>query len=179
MVHHELAAAFEHVEQADFAVRPLELVLLIDPDHRQAAAVRVEAVAGLRRLLSLVSNALRAVSHSTVGRRSVQGGQRCPVWFEIVAALSSAERVLLALVALAMTVGAVELVRREVVLRRRTREPWTRLDASAGGPFFTALAAAAAWVLVVSNHAPAEGLLGLLAWLPVMVFLLVSDDRVR
>ena len=93
--------------------------------------------------------------------------------------VSSSERVLLALTALAMTVGSLELIRREILLHRRGGESWLRIDASAAGALFTSAAAIAAWTLLLLDRAPAEGLVGILVALLVMLFLLVADDRVH
>jgi len=49
----ELAAAVEEVEQTGLAVRALEDVVLVDLDHRQSAALRVERVASPGELLLL------------------------------------------------------------------------------------------------------------------------------
>jgi hypothetical protein len=87
--------------------------------------------------------------------------------------------VLLALVAAAMTVGSVELVRREILLHRRSGQSWLRVDASAAGALFTAMGAVAAWTLLVLDQAPREGAGGILAALLVMLFLLVTDERVH
>jgi hypothetical protein len=89
------------------------------------------------------------------------------------------ERVLLALAAAAMTFGSVELVRREVLLHRRRGQSWLRVDASAAGAMFTATAAVAAWTLLVLDRAPIEGVAGILAALLVMLFLLLTDERVH
>ena len=93
--------------------------------------------------------------------------------------MTPSERVLLALAAAAMTFGSVALVRREVLLHRRRGESWLRVDASAAGALFTAMAAVAAWTLLVLDRAPSEGVGGILAALLVMLFLLVSDERVH
>ena len=45
MTDHELVAAVEQIEQAGLAVRALEHVLLVDPDHGQFAPLGVERVA--------------------------------------------------------------------------------------------------------------------------------------
>jgi hypothetical protein len=87
--------------------------------------------------------------------------------------------VLLALAAAALTLGSVELVRREVLLHRRGGESWLRVDASAGGALFTAMAAVAAWTLLVLDQAPSVGLGGILAALVVMLLLLLTDERVH
>jgi hypothetical protein len=93
--------------------------------------------------------------------------------------MSTTERVVVVLVALALTLGAIELVRREVALHRRSAESWWRVDAAAAGALFTALAALGAWLSLAIDRAPTEGLVGVLAWIVVMLYLLVADDRMR
>jgi hypothetical protein len=41
----ELTPPLEQVEQADLSVRAVELVVLVDPDHREPATLCVECVA--------------------------------------------------------------------------------------------------------------------------------------
>jgi len=94
-------------------------------------------------------------------------------------AVSTSERVLLALVAAATTLGAVELVRREILLWRRTGERWWRIDYGAVGALYAAVSGVVLWALVVLDVSPLGGLAGLAAWLGVLVFLLVADDRVH
>ena len=93
--------------------------------------------------------------------------------------MSTTERVVVLLIALVLTLGAIELIRRELALHRRSAESWWRVDATAAGALFTALAALAAWLSLAIDRAPIEGLVGVLAWLVVMVLLLVTDDRIR
>jgi hypothetical protein len=45
MADYQLAAALEQVEQARFAIRSFEYILLFDPDHRQPAALGAHGVA--------------------------------------------------------------------------------------------------------------------------------------
>jgi uncharacterized membrane protein len=93
--------------------------------------------------------------------------------------MSTTERVVVVLVALALTLGAIELVRRELALHRRSADSWWRVNAAAAGAVFTALGALGAWLSLAIDRAPTEGLVGVLAWTVVMVFLLVADDRIR
>ena len=93
-------------------------------------------------------------------------------------AVSTSERVLLGLVAAATTLGAVELVRREILLWRRTGERWWRLDYGAIGALYAAVSAVVLWALVALDASPAGGLAGLVAWLAVLMVLRVVDDRV-
>lgn len=93
--------------------------------------------------------------------------------------MSSTERILLVLIAAALTLSAVELMRREVVIARRTGTSLLRVDASAAGALFTSFAALGCWVSIALNRHPAEGLWGIVAWLAVALFLLVSDSRVK
>ena len=93
--------------------------------------------------------------------------------------MSTTERVVVLLIAVALTLGAIELIRRELALHRRGAEFWWRVDATAAGALFTALAALAAWLSLGIDRAPTEGLVGVLTWLVVMVLLLVTDDRIR
>src|SRR5690242_3317881 len=44
VVDDQLLAAVKEIEQADLAVRAIEDVLLVNPDHRQSAAFRIEPV---------------------------------------------------------------------------------------------------------------------------------------
>ena len=93
--------------------------------------------------------------------------------------MSSTERVLLAIAALALTLGAVELVRREIaLLARRGASAW-RFDATAAGALFTAVAAVGGWLAVAIGEAPLEGVVGVLAWVVVMLLLLVGGGRIR
>jgi fatty acid desaturase len=100
-------------------------------------------------------------------------------WLAWFRRMSTTERVVVVLVALALTLGAIELVRREVALHRRSAESWWRVDAAAAGALFTALAALGAWLSLAIDRAPTEGLVGVLAWIVVMLYLLVADDRMR
>jgi hypothetical protein len=93
--------------------------------------------------------------------------------------MSTTERVVVVLVALALTLGAIELVLRELALHRRSAESWWRVDMAAAGALVTALAALGAWLSLAIDRAPIEGLVGVLAWLVVMLYLLVADDRMR
>jgi uncharacterized membrane protein len=93
--------------------------------------------------------------------------------------MSTTERVVVVLLALALTLGAIELVRRELALHRRSAASWWRVDAAAAGALFTALAGLGAWVSLAIDRAPAAGLVGGLAWVVIMIFLLVADDRIR
>jgi uncharacterized membrane protein len=100
-------------------------------------------------------------------------------WLAWFPRMSTTERVVVVLVALALTLGAIELVRRELALHRRSAESWWRVGAAGAGALFTALAALGAWLSLAIDRAPTEGLVGVLAWIVVMVFLLVADDRMR
>jgi hypothetical protein len=89
------------------------------------------------------------------------------------------ERVVLVLISAVLTLGAIELGRREVAAHRRTGQPWIRVDASAAGALFTALAAVGGWIVLIFDKQPAGGLAGLIAVLVVMFLLLTADDRLR
>jgi hypothetical protein len=97
-------------------------------------------------------------------------------WFYACRQLSASSSVL---IALALTLGAIELVRRELALHRRSVASRWRVDAAAAGALFTAVAAVGAWLSLTTDRAPTEELVGILAWLGVMAFLLVADERVR
>ena len=88
-------------------------------------------------------------------------------------------RVLLTLAAAAMTLGSVELVRREVLLHRRREQSWLTVDAGAGGAQFTGDGGSAAWTLLVLDRAPSVGVGGIIAGLLVTLVLLVTDQRVH
>ena len=87
------------------------------------------------------------------------------------------ESVLLILLALTTTVGAVELVRREVVVIRMGT-PWWRIDAQAFGAVYASVVSIGLWVLVVAGGHPAS-LIDVLLWLGVLMFLLVSERTVE
>ena len=100
-------------------------------------------------------------------------------WLAWFRRMSTTERVVVVLVALALTLGAIELGRRELLFHRRTAESWWHVNAAAAGALFTALAALGAWLSLAIDRAPTEGLVGALAWIVVRVFVLVADDRMR
>jgi hypothetical protein len=54
VLHDQLAAAAEQASQRGFPVRPLEHVVLLDPDHGQPPPFRVERVTLAGELLLLV-----------------------------------------------------------------------------------------------------------------------------
>jgi hypothetical protein len=76
-------------------------------------------------------------------------------------------------------VGAIELVRREILLWRRTGERWWRIDAGMFAALYAAVSAVVLWALVVLDEPPLGGLAGLVAWLGLLMVLLVVDDRVN
>jgi hypothetical protein len=82
--------------------------------------------------------------------------------------------VLLILLALTTTVGAVELVRREVVVVRGGYKLWWRLDAQAMGALYASASAIVLWVMVVIGSRPTT-LAPLLLWIGVLLFLLLGE----
>ena len=88
------------------------------------------------------------------------------------------EATLIILVAAATTVGAVELVRREVALLMASKTPVWRAEARAMGALYASVSAVVLWVMVATGSPPTS-LAAVLIWLGVMVFLLVADERVR
>ena len=89
--------------------------------------------------------------------------------------MTSSEKVILALVALALTLGTVELARREIANHRRSGQRWWRIDASAAGAFFNGLAALGAWTSLALDRPPTLAMI--VAYVGVMMFLLLADAR--
>jgi hypothetical protein len=88
------------------------------------------------------------------------------------------DTILLVLLALTTTVGAVELVRREVVVVRRGYERWWRLDAQAMGALYASVAAVVLWVMVATGSHPSD-LAAVVLFLGVLVFLLAGQRTVQ
>ena len=88
------------------------------------------------------------------------------------------EATLTILVAAATTVGAVELVRREVALLRARKAPVWRADPRAMGALYASASAVVLWVMVATGSPPTS-LAAVLLWLGILIFLLVADERVR
>jgi hypothetical protein len=86
--------------------------------------------------------------------------------------------VLLVLLALTTTGGAVELVRREVVVLKRGHERWWRLDAQAMGALYASVAAIVLCVMVATGSQP-SALAPLLLWIGVLLFLLAGERSVQ
>ena len=82
------------------------------------------------------------------------------------------------LLALTTTVGAVELVRREVVVVSRGYERWWRLDAQAMGALYATIASIVLWVMVVTGSQPSD-LAAVLLFIGVLVFLLAGERTVE
>jgi len=78
----ELPAPLEQVEQASLAVRTLEDVLLLDPDHRQPAALGVQLVLPPGELL-LPGQQLLAGSKPLVSRHDFRK-THCVLLFVVV-----------------------------------------------------------------------------------------------
>jgi hypothetical protein len=76
----QLPTAVEQVEQRRLAVRSVEDVLLVDPDHRESAAIGVQPVASAGELLLLGEQPL-ASGQPLVTRRDVRQVHRfLPSW---------------------------------------------------------------------------------------------------
>jgi hypothetical protein len=67
----QLAPALEQVEQAGPAARALELVVLVDPDHREPPTLGVECVTLAGELLFLLQQRL-ASEHPVAARRDLR-----------------------------------------------------------------------------------------------------------
>src|SRR3954447_26751679 len=112
------------------------------PPGRRADGLRVASVTGLE------------FSPTPLTYATASGEGSSVVWLAWFRRMSTTERVVVLLIAFALTLGAIELTRRELALHRRSAESWWRVDAAAAGALFTALAALGAWLSLAINRAP-------------------------